>query len=208
MLSSLSIKALFPAEQFHAGELLRGRCEPCEDVLYLDSGRVALGIDPGAGGLRHRLGLVEGPAWLDAAFAVCGRPSSLDMVADSGVQLHRISRASFQSDLQDLPSALRGLVDDMAQAYCQQTELTISRLVQDAEARCAQWLLQYAQAEADGSMRVTLRQRKRLIAAQLGIAPETLSRVLRQLRAQGLITGRGNVLQLPQPAALQCLVGL
>jgi CRP-like cAMP-binding protein len=52
---------------------------------------------------------------------------------------------------------------------------------------------------------VTLHLRKRLIAAQLGIAPETFSRVLRQLREHGLIAGRGNVIDLPKPAALEIL---
>jgi CRP-like cAMP-binding protein len=57
-------------------------------------------------------------------------------------------------------------------------------------------------------LRVTLHQRKRLIAAQLGIAPETLSRVLRHLREHGLIAGTGNVLSLPQPRALQMVAGV
>ena len=48
---------------------------------------------------------------------------------------------------------------------------------------------------------------KRLIAAQLGIAPETFSRVLRSLREHGLIAGTGNVLRLPQPGVLQNMVG-
>ena len=52
-------------------------------------------------------------------------------------------------------------------------------------------------------MSVILNQRKRIIAAQLGIAPETFSRVLRNLREHGLIMGSGNVLKLPQPSALE-----
>ncbi|MFH7346699.1 helix-turn-helix domain-containing protein, partial [Pseudomonas syringae group genomosp. 7] len=79
----------------------------------------------------------------------------------------------------------------MAEGYFRQTELAVSRLAQDAEARCAQWLLQHAQPCDDGALRVTLHLRKRLIAAQLGIAPETLSRVLRHLREHGLIAGTG-----------------
>ena len=50
---------------------------------------------------------------------------------------------------------------------------------------------------------MTLHQRKRMIAAQLGIAPETFSRILRHLREHGLIVGTGNVLNLPQPQALE-----
>ena len=86
-----------------------------------------------------------------------------------------------------------------------QTELAVSRLAQDAEARCAQWLLHHAKEHAEGGLRVTLNARKRLIAAQLGIAPETFSRVLRQLREHGLIAGRGNVIDLPKPQALELL---
>ena len=63
--------------------------------------------------------------------------------------------------------------------------------------------LRNASPAEDGSLQVTLQQRKRLIAAQLGIAPETFSRVLRHLREHGLIAGTGNVLSLPQPTALQ-----
>ena len=37
----------------------------------------------------------------------------------------------------------QALLRDMAAGYFQQTELAVSRLAQDAESRCAQWLLQH-----------------------------------------------------------------
>ena len=52
-----------------------------------------------------------------------------------------------------------------------------------------------------------LRERKRTIAAQLGIAPETFSRVLRQLRERDLISGRGRQLQLLDLNGLRTLAG-
>lgn len=205
MLPLSRIDAFSPAERRSAGALLRARAMRCEDVLYLDSGRVALGICEAQGGLRHRLGTVQGPAWLDAAFVLRGRSSSLDMVAEGAVQLRRVPLRTFEAGLKELPPLLRGLVNDMAQAYCEQTDLAISRLLQDAEGRCAQWLLLHAQAAPGGSLQVQLGERKRLIAAQLGIAPETFSRALGRLRERGLIAGRGNLLQLPQPDALRAL---
>lgn len=203
MLPLSRIEVFSPAERRCAGALLRARAVRSEDVLYLDSGRVALGIRQAQGGLRHRLGVVEGPAWLDAAFVLRGRSCGLDMVAEGAVQLRRVPLRTFEAGLKDLPPLLRGLVDDMAQAYCAQTDLAISRLLQDAEGRCAQWLLQHAQATPEGGLQVLLGERKRLIAAQLGIAPETFSRALGRLRDQGLIAGRGNQLALPRPEALR-----
>ncbi|RYF26227.1 MAG: Crp/Fnr family transcriptional regulator [Comamonadaceae bacterium] len=189
-----------------AGEVLRQRHQQPISVLYLDSGRVLLGVRED-GQMRHQLGVVEGPYWLDAAFALLEQPCAVDMVADTRVQVRRMPVEDFRRGFDALPKSARGLVRDMAAGYCQQTELAVSRLAQDAESRCAQWLLRHAHQSEDGGLSVTLHQRKRLIAAQLGIAPETLSRVLRHLREHGLIAGTGNVLSLPQPRALQMVAG-
>lgn len=202
-----SFDPLAQAEVVSAGQLLRQRGTHPDSVLYLDSGCVVLGVRD-EGQMRHQLGVVEGPAWLDAAFALSGKPCGVDMVTDSRVRLRRISLSAFQHSLDALPETVVTLVRDMARGYCQQTETAVSRLAQDAEARCAQWLLRHAQHDVNGTMRVTLNQRKRTIAAQLGIAPETFSRVLRQLREHGLIAGTGNVLNLPQPSALQSVAGI
>lgn len=194
-------------EVLSAGQLLRQRGARPDSVLYLDSGCVVLGVRD-AGQMRHQLGVVQGPAWLDAAFALTGSACGVDMVTDSRVRLRRIALSAFQQSLQDLPPSVATLVRDMAQGYCQQTETAVSRLAQDAETRCAQWLLRHAQQDDSGVLRVTLNQRKRTIAAQLGIAPETFSRVLRHLREHGLIAGSGNVLNLPRPSALQSVAGI
>ena len=193
-------------EVIAAGEVLRRRNEVLASVLHLESGRVLRGVlDDGV--MRHQLGAVEGPFWLDAASAVLGLPFPVDMVAETRLQVRRVPIQEFRHSLAAMPTGARGLLLDMAQGYRQQSELAVSRLAQDAEARCAQWLLNHAEPDHSGAMQVTLHQRKRLIAAQLGIAPETFSRVLRHLRELGLIHGTGNVLNLPQPRALQSMAG-
>ena len=207
MLPSTHFSLPAETEVIAAGEVLRRRNEVLTSVLHLESGRVLRGVlDDGF--LRHQLGVVEGPFWLDAATALLDQPCAVDMVADTRVQLRRVPLEDFKRSFDDLPEPAQALLRDMATGYCQQTELAVSRLAQDAEARCAQWLLRHAQHDGNGSLRVTLHQRKRLIAAQLGIAPETFSRVLRHLREHGLIAGTGNVLALPQPRALQMVAGV
>ena len=206
MLPSTLFSLPADTEVIAPGEVLRRRNEVLTSVLHLESGRVLRGVlDDGF--LRHQLGAVEGPFWLDAASALMGLPLPVDMVADTRVHVRRIPIEEFRHSLAAMPAGARGLLLDMAQGYRQQSELAVSRLAQDAESRCAQWLLNHAQPDHSGAMQVTLRQRKRLIAAQLGIAPETFSRVLRHLRELGLIHGTGNVLALPQPRALQSMAG-
>lgn len=207
MLPDLSSHSSAEVETAAPGEVLRQRHEQPQDVLHLLQGRVILCVRAGEQ-IRHQLGVVDGPFWLDAASAMLGQPCAVDMVAETRVQLRRQPLEQFRAALESLPGAVRLLVHDLAMGYRQQTELAVSRLAQDAEARCAQWLLHHAQNDASGAMSVTLHQRKRLIAAQLGIAPETFSRVLRSLREHGLIHGSGNVLKLLQPRALEAVAGV
>jgi CRP-like cAMP-binding protein len=191
----------------HQGEPLLRRGSTPAWVTYVESGRVALGLmDDHA--MAHQLGSVEGPFWLEATAAVLGLPSAVDAVAETDVRARRMPLPAFRSWLNTLPGFAQGVLHDVAQAHRQQTELAVSRLAKDAEARCAEWLLAHAQTSAQGSVAVMLQQRKRLIAAQLGIAPETLSRVLRHLRERSLISGSGRVVNLVDPSGLRSLAGV
>lgn len=208
MLSSTSFDLSNAPEKVGAGTPLLRRAAAMTHVLHVDAGRVALGLMEGER-LVHQLGTVEGPFWLEATSAVLGLPSAVDVVADTDVTLRRVPLCTFRDSLQTLPLSAQAVLRDVARAHRQQSELAVSRLAKDAEARCAEWLLRHAEpAEEAGALAVLLRDRKRLIAAQLGIAPETLSRVLRHLREQSLISGSGRVLKLVDPNRLRALAGI
>ena len=134
--------------------------------------------------------------------------AAVDAVADTDVALRRVPVAEFRHNLAGMSGPARAVLDDVARAHRQQTELAVSRLAKDAEARCAEWLLQHAEPQAEGGMTVQLQERKRSIAAQLGIAPETLSRVLRHLRERSLISGSGRSLNLLDLTGLRSLAGV
>lgn len=190
-----------------AGGVLLKRGNTPAVVMYVESGRVALGVLEGEV-LAHQLGEIQGPFWLEATAAVLSLPSAVDAVAQTEVVLRRIPLARFRQSLAAMPVAARTVLNDVAMAHRCQTELAVSRLAKDAEARCAEWLLRHAKPGEKGALAVPLEQRKRLIAAQLGIAPETLSRVLRHLRERSLISGTGRVLNLLDPGGLRVLAGV
>jgi CRP-like cAMP-binding protein len=158
--------------------------------------------------MDHQLGVVEGPGWLEATAAVLDLPSAVDAVAETSLIVRRIPLAAFRASLCVCTTVENSVLQDVARAHRQQTELAVSRLAKDAEARCAEWLLRHAESSDKGVCSVRLMQRKRLIAAQLGIAPETLSRVFRHLRERSLISGSGRVVNLDDPSGLRMLAGV
>lgn len=207
MLSAQTIDPSVERQVAARGELLLKRAVTSPWVSYIESGRVALGVIEGAA-MEHQLGVVEGPCWLEATSAVLNLPNAVDAVAETEVALRRVPVAEFRRSLSAMSIPAQGVLHDVAMAHRQQTELAVSRLAKDAEARCAEWLLRNAQTGDKGVMAVLLQQRKRSIAAQLGIAPETLSRVLRHLRERSLISGSGRILNLVDPGGLRSLAGV
>lgn len=189
------------------GSVVLQRGMQADSVVHVQSGRVALGLMEGEG-LTHLLGTAVGPFWLEASAAILDRPCLVDAVAETEVVLRRLPLSAFRTWFEALPDSAQGVLRDVATAHWQQTQLAVSRLAKDAEVRCAEWLLRHAQTSAHGSVAVMLQQRKRMIAAQLGIAPETLSRVLRHLRERSLISGSGRVVHLVDPSGLRSLAGV
>ena len=188
------------------GKMLLRRGVDTPLVTFIESGRVALGVMEN-NVMDHQIGVLEGPCWLDASSVLLDLPHLVDAVADTPVRLRQVSIEDFQRGIADLPEYAKAVLVDVAMAHRKQTEYAVSRLAKDAEARCAEWLLSHAQPSEQGVMAVQLQQRKRSIAVQLGIAPETFSRVLRHLREQSLISGSGRVLSLLNPTGLRSLAG-
>jgi CRP-like cAMP-binding protein len=196
------------AEEVTCGTVLLRRGQVASKALHLLQGRVAFGVIEN-GVMVHQLGAVEGPFWLEAAAAMLGLPHAVDALAETPVTLQSMPLGQFKNHLKNLPEPVHTLMLDLAKGQRQQMEVAVSRLAKDADARFAEWLLRHAEpADAQGSLAVILRERKRLIAAQLGIAPETFSRVLKHLRDRKLISGGGRVLNLLDPSGLQSLAGI
>jgi CRP-like cAMP-binding protein len=73
----------------------------------------------------------------------------------------------------------------------------------DAGARLAAWLCAQIEGRAQAVLR--LAERKRDIASQLGMTPETLSRMMRSLSERGLIEVSGYTVRVLDAPALQGL---
>jgi len=187
------------------GTVLIRRGQPALHALHVLSGRIIMGVVE-HGQLRHQLGVLDGPCWLESASSLLAMPHVVDAICETEAHLQWVPSAEFRVSAQAVNEPAKSLLFDLAHSQRQQTEVAVSRLAKGADARCAEWLLRHAEPiDTLGALAVTLHERKRLIAAQLGIAPETFSRVLRHLRDMNLISGGGRVLSLINPKALRDL---
>ena len=211
MLVTETILANHPVETADRGTVLMRRTVASESVIFVESGRVVLGVlgsGRARGTLERQLGVVEGPGWLEASTSVLHVPSAVDAVAQTEVRLRRLPLDEFKAGLANCSAGVRSVVMDIARANLQKAELAVSRMAKDAEARCAEWLLRHAKSNPQGSLLVQLQLNKRAIAAELGIVPETMSRILTRLRDLGLISGTGRLVTLLDPAGLRSVAGL
>ena len=174
---------------------------------YLTSGRVVTGLMEN-GALKHRMTAFNAPCWLNASAVLLEQRSAADWVAETELEVQTVPAAALRAWFETLPDSVRMLVRDMAVAQQEQTDAVLAMLVKDAEARFADWLLRHAQTLDGGGMALQMRERKRNIAGQLGIAPETLSRILRHFRELGFISQSGSSVQLLNPHGLAQRAGV
>lgn len=207
MFAQESLLNAHPTETLAVGTVLQRRAAHMDEVIFVESGMVGLGV-MGAGELEHCLGIAQGPCWLEPSAAVLRTACAVDAVTQSPVTIRRIPLAEFQGSLKACCEGVHSMLLDMARLHQQQTEVAVSRLVKDAEGRCAQWLIQHAHGKEGGHFVVEFHDRKRQVAQLLGIAPETLSRVFKLLRERGMISGTGRVLELVDMPALAELAGV
>lgn len=184
--------------------------------LLLD-GQVSVGRCGQDGRPSQLVRTVQPGQWIDAASCWLDTPSRHDAWVQA---THRepalvaeFPARAVRAALTESPELTAAWLTLLAAQVMQLSQTTDDLMHQDAEGRCAHWLLQQARQASSGAMasplagpwRVELRERKRTIAAQLGITPETFSRVLRELTRKALIEVHGYNVALLDPAGLQAL---
>lgn len=190
-----------------AGARLISRRLPARELSILASGAAALGTAADDGAAFHPERSLQGPQWLDASSAWLAATHAQDAVAVSDVQVLSVPRSAFQAAMARHPELARRLVAELAREVHSLTAATHDLMHKDAEARFAAWLAQRCtpDAAAPNAGTVTLHERKRDIAAQLAITPETLSRLLRHLGRKGLIEVLGYTVRVFDLAGLRAL---
>ncbi|MBB4845872.1 CRP-like cAMP-binding protein [Paucibacter oligotrophus] len=197
-----ALEALGRCRRVAPGEPVFQKTQAAEHLVAVLDGVVGLG-SMAAERQFHLERSVHGPAWLDLSSAWMGAGHGQDAQAMSPAALLELPLSGLRPLLQRFPALNERLLMALAQTVQKLTGATHDLMAKDAQKRLITWLLSRA-AAPDGD--VALRERKRELAAQLAITPETLSRLLRQLMSAGLIEVRGYSIKLLNPVALRALM--
>ena len=186
-----------------AGQSVTSRTCTARMLVALRSGEVALGLRTADGVFRTER-IVHGPAWLDLSSAWLAGPHAMDGQAVGPATVVELPCDALEARLAAHPGLAQRLIQGLAREVQALAVNTHELMHKGAPGRLAQWLHQRSVPLPGGSGQamVTLADRKRDVASQLAITPETLSRLMRSFSRQGLIEVAGYNVRVIDPDGL------
>jgi CRP-like cAMP-binding protein len=197
------LDAIARSRRVTAGELVFSRQERAHAAVMLVEGDVALGLRLADSSFEVER-IVHAPAWLDLGSVWLSATHSIDAQANGPAVVVELPREPLRQLLERHPGLSLRIIQGLAREHQAMVTHTHGLMHLAAPARLAQWLRQNAKPSSapEGQAVVRLAERKRDLAAQLAIAPETLSRLLRSFTRQGVIDVAGYTVHVLDRAAL------
>jgi len=187
------IGALMRLKKLDAGEPLFREGDPCTGFFVVLDGTVQL-KRAAADGREAVLSLVRtGQSFAEAA-VFSGGPFPATALALGPSLLAHFPKAPLLELLRQDPELCLGALESLASWHHRLTAQVQQLSQEDSAGRLRRWLVDRAVESRDGVIR--LREPKKVLAAQLGMAPETLSRLFRSLRERGEIREDGREIRL------------
>jgi CRP/FNR family transcriptional regulator len=186
------------------GETLFREGETCEGFFVVQRGAISVYRVNAMGKAQIIHVFHSGDSFAEAALASGeGYPASARALAPSAVIL--IPKTEFVALLRKRPELALRMIGSMSRHLRNIVGLLDDLTLKNAEARCLSWLLKHCpRPHSSHPFVVELESPKRLVAAELNITSETLSRMLRRFREKQLIrtTPKGILVLDPQRTEL------
>lgn len=165
-------------------------------------GRVALTARSARG--RERINEIIGAGRsFGEAIMFLEKPCIVGAEALGDALVLRVDKQTVFAELERNPGFARRIIAALSsKLHATMRELGMYALGSGGQ-RFAAWLLRAVPADARGATVVTLPAAKRAVASKLNLSAEHLSRILRELAAEGLVEVRGRKLGIPDVARLR-----
>ncbi len=201
-----ALNALATLRRLGSGASIFSQQTTAQSLHLLHEGRAALGVSTA----HHSFQLersVHAPAWLDQSSAWANQLHALGARCQGDCIVAELPLAPLRSLLSSEPALALRMVRSLAQEIQILATQTHELMHLHAPARLAAWLLRRCPQNPAVAhpLELHLPGRKRELASQLGVTPETLSRLLRSFSHQGVISVAGYTVVVNDLAALRAL---
>ena len=186
------------------GQVLFRRGTPSTGFYMVREGRMQLSVSNSEGMVKVLEIISPGGAFGHAVMFL-RNPYPVDATALVDTHLVFVPAAAVDHILDGDPAVARLMLASMAKRLQAKVQDIAMLSLQSATQRIVAYMLGAIRDDAPDtapSTRVELPALKQVLASRLGMTPETFSRAIRTLTAEGLLTVDGSVVQIPDIAAL------
>ncbi len=190
-------------EKLGKGEVLFHRGDAAHCFYFLETGQVELSLISPAG--QKQIVEVVSPGRTFAEAIVFMRETRFPVTAEALLDsvLYRVPNQAYLDVLYGNPDACMRLLSDVCR-HLHARVREIERLtIQNARSRLSSYLVDHIVESQDDEATIRLDLPRHVIASRLSITPETLSRLLRNLSDEGILTIEDRVIFVHSLARLR-----
>ena len=183
-----ALAADIAVESFEKGEILFHRGDIASDFYYVESGQLELSLISPDGQKKIVEVIAHGRTFAEAIVFMreAKFPVTAETLNDSVV--YRIPNDAYRNLLKDNSDACMRLLSDVCRHLHQRVQEIERLTIQNARSRLASYLIDHIVETNDDEATVRLDLPKHIIASRLSVTPETLSRLLRAMADDGILT--------------------
>lgn len=175
-------------ESYDKSEILFHRGDKAEAFFFVESGQVELSLISRDGQKKIVEVIAHGRTFAEAIVFMTEAKFPVTAEALSNSVVCRIPNDAYRNLLADNPDACMRLLSDVCY-HLHQRVREIERLtIQNAHSRLASYLIDHVVETNDDEATVRLDLPRHVVASRLSITPETLSRLLRAMSDDGILT--------------------